>query len=582
MDYDTIIGLEIHAELKTKSKMFCSCNNDAQGKEPNTTVCPICMAHPGTLPVPNKQAIEWTILIGLALNCKINELSKFDRKNYFYPDLPKGYQISQYDLPIAYDGFLEVDDKPVLITRIHLEEDTGKLIHPVGKKHSLVDYNRAGTPLVELVTEPVISDAKTAKKFAQSYQQILRFLNISNADMEKGELRCEANISVQEKNKWKYTNGQILPVGKYKLNPKVELKNINSFKYLEKAIDYEVKRQIKALKDGEKLVQETRGWNNDKGITFSQRVKETSADYRYFPEPDIPPLKITREWIDEIKRQIKALADGDKLVQETRGWNNDKGITFSQRVKETSADYRYFPEPDIPPLKISQKWIDEIKCHMSELPAQKTKRFMEEYFFTDKEAEILAGDKDLAKFTEQVMCELHSWISASGDTFERQKHKLAKATANWLINELFKHLKAKGKSAARIYPVKSGEAGILPKAKLFDRVKITPENFAEFITLVYQDKINSSAAQTILAQMIKKGGDPTNIMAELGLEQLDDQAALEKIIAEVILKNQKQVAEYKAGKTNVLQFLVGQTMAATGGKANPKVVIEILKNLLDK
>jgi len=522
MDYDTIIGLEIHAELKTKSKMFCSCNNDAQGKEPNTTVCPICMAHPGTLPVPNKQAIEWTILIGLALNCKINELSKFDRKNYFYPDLPKGYQISQYDLPIAYDGFLEVDDKPVLITRIHLEEDTGKLIHPVGKKHSLVDYNRAGTPLVELVTEPVISDAKTAKKFAQSYQQILRFLNISNADMEKGELRCEANISVQEKNKWKYTNGQILPVGKYKLNPKVELKNINSFKYLEKAIDYEVKRQIKALKDGE------------------------------------------------------------KLVQETRGWNNGKGITFSQRFKETSADYRYFPEPDIPPLKISQKWIDEIKCHMSELPAQKTKRFMEEYFFTDKEAEILAGDKDLAKFTEQVMCELHSWISASGDTFERQKHKLAKATANWLINELFKHLKAKGKSAARIYPVKSGEAGILPKAKLFDRVKITPENFAEFITLVYQDKINSSAAQTILAQMIKKGGDPTDIMAELGLEQLDDQAALEKIIAEVILKNQKQVAEYKAGKTNVLQFLVGQTMAATGGKANPKVVIEILKNLLDK
>ncbi len=502
MQYDVIIGLEIHAELKTKSKMFCSCNNDAQGKAPNTTVCPICMAHPGTLPVPNKQAIEWTILIGLALNCKINELSKFDRKNYFYPDLPKGYQISQYDLPIAYDGFLEVDGQPVLITRIHLEEDTGKLIHPAGKKHSLVDYNRAGTPLIELVTEPVIKDAATAKKFAQNYQQILRFLNISNADMEKGEMRCEANISLQEKGKWKYANGQILPVGDYKLNPKVELKNINSFRYMEKAVDYEIKRQIKALRDKE------------------------------------------------------------KLVQETRGWNNDKGITFSQRVKETSADYRYFPEPDIPPLKIGQKWVDEIKCHMSELPAQKIKRFMEEYFFSDKEAEILAGDKNLAKFTEQVMCELHSWISASGDTFERQKHKLGKATANWLINELFKHLKAEGKGVGQI--------------------KITPENFAEFITLVYQDKVNSSAAQTILAQMIKKGGDPTDIMAELGLEQLDDKAALEKIIAEVVFKNQKQAAEYKAGKTNVLQFLVGQVMAATRGKANPKLLLEILTAILKK
>ncbi|OIO50242.1 MAG: hypothetical protein AUJ11_03100 [Parcubacteria group bacterium CG1_02_44_65] len=397
---------------------------------------------------------------------------------------------------------MEVDDKPVLITRIHLEEDTGKLIHPVGKKHSLVDYNRAGTPLVELVTEPVISDAKTAKKFAQSYQQILRFLNISNADMEKGELRCEANISVQEKNKWKYTNGQILPVGKYKLNPKVELKNINSFKYLEKAIDYEVKRQIKALKDGEKLVQETRGWNNDKGITFSQRVKETSADYRYFPEPDIPPLKITREW------------------------------------------------------------IDEIKAHMDELPAQKIKRFKDEYLFSDKEAEILAGDKALAKFTEQVICELRSWIKSTGDTWERQQHKLAKATANWLINELFKHLKARG--------------------QLISKLKITPENFAELICLVYQEKINSSAAQTILAQMVKKGGDPTDIMAELGLEQLDDKAALEKIIAEVVFKNQKQAAEYKAGKTNVLQFLVGQVMAATRGKANPKLLLEILTNILKK
>ncbi|MDD4271380.1 MAG: Asp-tRNA(Asn)/Glu-tRNA(Gln) amidotransferase subunit GatB [Patescibacteria group bacterium] len=502
MKYDVIIGLEIHAELKTKSKMFCECDNDAQNKEANTTVCPICLAHPGTLPLPNKQAIEWTILIGLALNCKINELSKFDRKNYFYPDLPKGYQISQYDLPIAYDGFLDVEGKPILVTRIHLEEDTGKLIHPAGKKYSLVDCNRAGTPLIELVTEPVIKDAATAKKFAQNYQQILRFLDISNADMEKGEMRCEANISVQEKGKWKYENGQILPIGDYKLNPKVELKNINSFRYMEKAVDY------------------------------------------------------------EIKRQIKALADGEKLIQETRGWNNDKGITFSQRVKETSADYRYFPEPDIPPLKIGQKWIDKIKGGMGELPAQKIKRFKDEYLFTDKEAEILAGDKDLADYAEKVISELRAWIESTGDDWERQKHKLAKAAANWLINELFKHLKADGKSISRL--------------------KITPENFAELICLIYQDKVNSSAAQTILKQMFKKGGDPTNIMADLGLEQLDDKAALEKIIAEVMLRNQKQTDEYKAGKTNVLQFLIGQVMSTTKGKANPKTVIELLKNSLTK
>ncbi|MDD4901202.1 MAG: Asp-tRNA(Asn)/Glu-tRNA(Gln) amidotransferase subunit GatB [Patescibacteria group bacterium] len=502
MKHDVIIGLEIHAELKTKSKMFCGCDNDAQGKEPNTVVCPVCLAHPGTLPVPNKQAIEWTILVGLALNCKINQLSKFDRKNYFYPDLPKGYQISQYDLPIAYDGFLEIDGKPILITRIHLEEDTGKLIHPAGKKHTLVDYNRAGTPLIELVTEPIIRDAATAKKFAQEYQKILRFLDISHADMEKGEMRCEANISVQEQGKWQYLNGQIKPLGNYKLNPKVELKNINSFRYMEKAVEY------------------------------------------------------------EIKRQIKALADGAKLVQETRGWNNEKGITTSLRIKETSADYRYFPEPDIPPLRIDQTWIKKIKARLPELPAQKIKRFKEEYFFSDYESEILAGDKALAKYTEEVITELRAWIETSGDTWERQKHKLAKATANWLINELFKHLKT--------------------NSQTISQVKITPENFAEFISLIYQDKINSSAAQTILAKMYERGGDPTQIMDELGLKQLDDKEALEKVIAEVIFKNQKQAQEYKNGKTAVLQFFIGQVMADTKGKANPKLVAEILKSVLAK
>jgi aspartyl-tRNA(Asn)/glutamyl-tRNA(Gln) amidotransferase subunit B len=313
-------------------------------------------------------------------------------------------------------------------------------------------------------------------------------------------MRCEANISVQEKGQWKYENGQILPIGNYKLNPKVELKNINSFKYMEKAVDYEIKRQIKALNDGE------------------------------------------------------------KLVQETRGWNNDKGITFSQRVKETSADYRYFPEPDIPPLVISDAWVDEIKARLSELPAQKIERFKKEYLFTDKESEILAGDIDIAGYTEKVISELRAWIQSTGDDWERQKNKLAKAAANWLINELFKHLKAEGANIKEI--------------------KITPENFAEFIALVYQDKVNSSAAQTILNQMYKTGGDPTHIMSDLKLEQIDDKKALEKTIEEVMTANPDQVEQYKKGKTNVLQFFVGQIMSATKGKANPKVVIEILKEKL--
>ncbi|MEK7557853.1 MAG: Asp-tRNA(Asn)/Glu-tRNA(Gln) amidotransferase subunit GatB [Patescibacteria group bacterium] len=502
MKYDVIIGMEIHAELKTKSKMFCECNNDSTGKQPNSTVCPICMAHPGTLPMPNKQAIEWTMLIGLALHCKINKLSKFDRKNYFYPDLPKGYQISQFDLPIAYDGYLEVNNKQIRITRIHLEEDTGKLLHPNKKNYSLVDYNRAGTPLIELVTDPVIHDGQTAKEFCQAYQQILRYLEISNADMEKGEMRCEANVSVQEKGKWQYHNREIKPIGNYVLNPKVELKNINSFRYMEKAINYEIDRQIKAIENWEKLVQETRGWNNEKGITFSQRVKETSADYRYFPEPDIPPLRIDDDWQEAIKR---------KLI---------------------------------------------------ELPLEKIKRFKEEYFFTDYEAKILTQDKNLADYVENIISELRAWIESTGDNWDRQNKKLAKITANWLINELFKHFKNNTLDT--------------------NNNKITAENFAEFICLVYQNKINSSAAQTVMSEMYKNGGDPTQIMANLGLEQLDDTEALKKIIKEVISKNQKQVEQYKNGKKNILQYFVGQIMAITKGKANPKLLIELLIDVLKK
>jgi aspartyl-tRNA(Asn)/glutamyl-tRNA(Gln) amidotransferase subunit B len=499
--YDVIIGLEIHAELKTRSKMFCSCDNDSEGKKPNTNVCPICLGHPGTLPVPNKQAIEWTILLGLALNGKINRQSKFDRKNYFYPDLPKGYQISQYDIPFVREGHLDVDNERIIITRVHLEEDTGKSMHPKGKDHSLIDFNRAGTPLIEMVTEPVIKDAQTAKNFCQLYQQILRYLNISDADMEKGQMRCEANVSVQKKGTWKYEGKcEIVPLDNAKLNAKVEIKNINSFKAIEKAIEYEIDRQIRRIEDGE------------------------------------------------------------KIIQETRGWNEDRSETVSQRVKETSADYRYFPDPDIPPIFIDEKEIIKIKSGLIEMPHIKALRFVEQYDIPKTAADILASDKNLADYAENVISELRAWISSSGDDWERQKNKLGKASANWLTGELFMHLNKEGKTIKDL--------------------KITAENFAEFITLVYQNKMNSSAAQTVLGEMYKNGGDPSDIIRDMGLEQIDNESELEKVIEEVIKKFPAQVEEYKQGKQNVLQFFVGQIMAATKGKANPKIVLEILKKLL--
>ncbi len=500
MKYDVIIGLEIHAELKTKSKMFCSCDNDSVSKAPNTTVCPICLAHPGTLPVPNRQAINWTIMTGLALHCKINRLSKFDRKNYFYPDLPKGYQISQYDLPLCYDGYLEIDDNKIDITRIHLEEDTGKSTHFKDKDYTLLDFNRAGTPLMELVTEPVIKNALEAKKFCQMYQQILRYLDISNADMEKGEMRCEANISVQTPGKWEYKDGLIKPLRSYKLNSKVEVKNINSFKAVEKAINFEIERQSSALDKGEKIAGETRGWDENKAVTISQRVKESSADYRYFPEPDIPNLNIDEEWIAKLEKELP------------------------------------------------------------EMPLVKKNRFVREYNFTPEISELIVSDKSLADWTENVVSELNAWIQATGDEEARQEKRLSKTAGNWITSELLKHLKTDNKNICDL--------------------KLTAENFAELVCLVYQGKINSSAGQRILDEMYKNGGDPINIMKEMGLEQIDSSAELEIAVEKIITNNPEQTKAYKAGKVTLIQFFIGQVMAETRGKANPKIVQEILEKLL--
>lgn len=500
MNYDVIIGLEIHAGLKTKSKMFCSCPND-NSSEANRNTCPICLGHPGTLPVANKRAIEETVLLGLALGCTINQHSKFDRKNYYYPDLPKGYQISQFDIPFCVGGQLEANGQKIDITRIHLEEDTGRLSHPAFSDETLVDFNRAGTPLIELVTEPVIRDGATAKAFGQRYQQVLRYLNISNADMEKGEMRCEANISLQKKGSWKYKDGQIIPVGKNKLNHKVELKNINSFRAMEKAIEFEIKRQSKILDEG----------------------------------GSIPP--------------------------ETRGWNEDKSETIRQRVKESSADYRYFPDPDLPPVTISSAWLKEIKSRMVELPWKAENRLRSEYGLSDYDAAVLAADKQLAAYFEAVVSEMQAWLKSEKDSWERQDKTLAKLASNWISNELLKKLKEKNQSPADL--------------------KITAENFGEFILMIHQGKMNSSAAQTIFAEMIKTGGEPDAIMQKLGLEIVDDENVLVEAIKKIIKAKPDQVAEYKKGKTTVIQFFIGQVMAATKGAANPQTVKELLEKELN-
>lgn len=500
MPYDVIIGLEIHTALKTKSKMFCSCDNSL-ATEANTTVCPVCLGHPGTLPLPNRQAVEWTILLGKALNCSINQHSKFDRKNYFYPDLPKGYQISQYDLPLAYKGKLTVNDTPIAITRLHLEEDTGKLSHPTKSDYSLVDYNRGGTPLVEMVTEPVIPDAATAKAFCQRYQQILRYLDVSGADMEKGEMRCEANVSVQKKGSWKYAQGEIKATGNNRLNAKVEVKNINSFRSLEKAIEF------------------------------------------------------------EIKRQSLLLDNGETILPETRGWNDSSNETVGQRTKETSADYRYFPEPDIPPLSISNEWLKEITTCLVELPEQKEVRLQSEYNLSDYDAKTLALDKELAGLFEHVVSELQALVVADKDTWERHDKTLPKLAANWLINEFLKHLNEKKLSITE--------------------VPLTAENIAELVYMISKGEINSSAGQQVLAEMFKRGGEPRYLVQKLGLEQVNDDDMLLEAIEAVIMEKASQVAEYRNGKATLLQFFIGQVMAKTKGRANPEKVKVLLEKELN-
>jgi aspartyl-tRNA(Asn)/glutamyl-tRNA(Gln) amidotransferase subunit B len=489
-EYEAVIGMEVHVESKTNSKMFCSCIN-GRGLEdnPNINICPICTGHPGTLPVPNREALVKLARFGQALNCQISDYTWFERKSYFYPDLPKGYQITQYERPLCYEGNIEIltskGPKYIRITRIHMEEDTGKLSHINGK--TVVDYNRAGLPLMELVTEPDIRNAEEAKIFCEELQLILRYLDISDGDMDKGQMRCEVNISLREK-------------GTEAFGTKVEIKNLNSFRVVEQAIEYEIIRQTEVISQGGTVVQETRGWDDSKSITFSQRKKENAHDYRYFIEPDIPPF-------------------------------------------ETSAI------------------VADASSISAELPIAKRKRFLDEYQLAIQQVEILVRNKALADYFEQAISELKAWVKADTKEFSTEENtKLIKLSANYILTELIKHYSEKSLS--------------------FDNSPISPENYAEFIKIVFSGEVSSTGAQTLLLQMIETGSDPSDIVESQGLKQVNDTNALQGIVDQVITENPKVVLDYQNGNENVLQFLIGQVMRYSKGSANPQIARQILHDTI--
>lgn len=487
MKYIPVLGMEVHAELKTKSKMFCACENGrGLEKEPNTHICPVCTGQPGTLPVPNRVAIEYVQKAGLALGCTLRLDSKFDRKNYFYPDLPKGYQISQFDKPLCENGSMTIDGKVFRITRIHLEEDTGKLSH--GRGGTCVDLNRAGVPLLELVTEPDFSSGKEARLFCQKLRQIFRYLDISDADMEKGQMRCEVNISL-------FREGDERLSG-----TKVEIKNLNSFRSVERAADFEILRQTEILESGKQVVQETRGWDDAAGRTVSQRAKESAHDYRYFPEPDIPKLIFSKEETERLRKSLP------------------------------------------------------------ELPDSKEARFLEEFGLSLSDISSLVSERDVADYFERVASELLEKRS-SGETSVDPK-RLLKLAANYFLTELKRYVADRG-----------GDMRSVP---------VSAENYAEFVTIVAEGKVNSSAAQRLLSEMMKGGdSDPSHIVDRLQLSQMSDEGALEEIVRLVLLDNEKSVTDYRNGKQNALQYLVGQTMKASKGRANPETARTFLLRFLE-
>lgn len=479
MTYQSIIGMEVHVELNTKSKMFCGCSADFFGVPPNTHVCPVCLGMPGALPVINRRAIEYTLMIGLALNCEIQPHNVFARKNYFYPDLPKGYQISQYELPLCLGGYVDIDNdegqtQHIRIRRVHLEEDTGKLVHVNGA--SLVDLNRAGVPLVEIVTEADIRSAEEAYAYVTKLRQLVRYLGVSSGDMEKGAMRCEVNLSLKE-------------AGSEKWGTKVEIKNLNSFRSVRNSIAYEIERQKKVLRAG--------------GV----------------------------------------------IEQVTMGWDENRGVTVLQRTKEGDTGYRYFPEPDLPPLDLEPAWIEQIKANLPELPDAKLARYLADYGLSKKEAAILSEDRVTAEYYESV-------VAAAGD----KPGVTPKLISNWVSGELFRLL---------------GEREIE-----LSQVKVKPEHLVALIELVNSNTINQPAAKQTFGVIFDTGRPPLEIVEELGLRQISDAGQLVTVVQQVIADNPEPATQFRAGKEATLKFLVGQVMKATRGKANPQLAEQVLREQL--
>jgi aspartyl-tRNA(Asn)/glutamyl-tRNA(Gln) amidotransferase subunit B len=475
MTYEVVIGLEVHTQLLTKSKMFCRCSADYASTPPNTHVCPVCLGMPGVLPVINEKAIECTVMTALALNCTIPEYTKFDRKNYFYPDLMKGYQISQYDAPIGKRGWLTIDSdgskKRINITRVHLEEDTAKLLH---RGHSsLIDVNRSGVPLMEVVSEPEMSSPEEARDYLVRLRNILRYLGVSTANMEEGSFRCDANISIR-------------PVASKEFLPKAEVKNMNSFKAVYQALKYEAQRQRKVLEEGGQLVQETRGW-----------------------------------------------------IEET-------GTTVTQRTKEYAEDYRYFPEPDLPPLVVDPAWIEEIRASLPELPDARRDRFMAQYGLPLYDANILTGSKGMADYFEDC-----------AKLVGRGKGKMA---SNWLLGDFSRLLNATNTE--------------------IENARISPKHLADMLVLVDDGAISGPAAKAVLEEMFQTGKGAGAIIAEKKLSQISDAGEITEVVKQVIADNAGAVADYNSGKQQALMFLVGQVMKATRGRANPGAVKEIIQHEL--
>ena len=477
--YEVVIGIEVHAQLDTKSKMFCSCSADYHNTPPNTHVCPVCMGMPGVLPVINRRAVEYTIMTGLALDCAIPERAKFDRKNYPYPDLVKGYQISQYDLPLCRDGWLEIDldgeTKRIGMTRVHLEEDTARNLHrtdQAGEAYTLIDVNRSGTALMEIVTEPDVRSGKEARLYLTKLQQILRYIGASRANMEEGNMRCEPNISLR-------------PVGRPQFGTKVELKNLNSFRAVEHGIDYEIERQ-RALLDA-----------------------------------------------------------GEQVAHETRGWREEEGKTVSQRSKEFAEDYRYFPEPDLPPVAISREYVDELRARLPELPDAKLARFVSQYGLSHYEANLLTATRARAGYYEEA-------VGKDGPR--------AKPIANWLLGDFARLLNAEGIEIAES--------------------KVRPSHLSELVSLIEEGTITTTGAKAVFEEMFQSGKPPRAVVQEQGLTQMSGAGELSAVVEQVLAANPRPVADYRGGKEEALKALVGLVMRETRGRANPQLATDLLRERL--